>query len=101
MIRKSVACQVTGAGSPSIRGPEVVQAVSTMCTHTASSAAPRPAARGSNRHSIDPPVQGQQSGTTDGLLREAGYCTEGGVESQEPGEVPGVRLAPGAYGTAL
>ena len=32
--------------------------------------------------------------TTNGLLREAGYCTEAGGESQEPGEVPGARLAP-------
>src|SRR5262245_722286 len=111
MTLKSVACQATGADSPSTRGLRVVQAVSTICTHTASSAAPRRVAGGSNRHGIDPPVQGQRSWTTDGLHREGGYCTERGGESQEQGGcqarllahsiAKGLRLAYGAYGSAL
>src|SRR5881409_3656462 len=101
MTRKSVACQAIEAGSASRRELRVVQPVSTMFTHTARSAVPRPVAGGSNRRSIDPPAQRERSWTTDSLLREGGYCTEAGRESQEPGEVPGVRLAHGDYGIAL
>src|SRR5262245_43867751 len=100
MTRKSVACQAIGAGSASRRGRGVVQAVSMMVTHTARSAAPRPGAGGSTRHSIDATAQGERSWTTDGRLREAGYCTEGREESQE-GEVPAARLAAEAYNIAL
>jgi hypothetical protein len=63
------------------------------CSHTARSVAPRPVAGGSNQRSIDLPAQGYRSWTTNGLLKEAGYCIEAGGESQEPGEVPGTRLA--------
>src|SRR5438874_4003386 len=72
MTRKSVACQAIEAGSASRRGLRVVQPVSTMLTHTARSAVPRPVAGGSNRRSIDPPAQRERSWTTDGLLREGG-----------------------------
>src|SRR5919201_1151434 len=101
MTRKSVACQAIGAGPASRRGLGVVQAVSTMFTHTARSATPRPVAGGSNRRSIDPPAQRQRLWTPDGLLSQAGYCTEAGGESQESEEVPGARLAPGAYDMIL
>ena len=47
-----------------------------QCSPTATSAAPKP-------------VAGISKWTTDNLLIEAGYWSEGG-ESQEPGEVPGV-----------